>query len=174
MSGIPKEPPKGLSEEIIYEFRFSDSEIPVIRAGGANLDFFLGFIFVWMVNHISTDFGIGSVPKFLIIGAGCLALFQLYRASLSKISVTRTKLCLTGSIDRIEIPLQEIQSVKIWAVHTSPGGALKIKERGRLIPRYFFFPVLPGTTEKLKEALKDYLVGERCRGTERTGNDVSP
>lgn len=157
------ETPKDLSGEITCEFRFSNSETPVIRAGGANFDFFLGFIFVWMVHHISADFGIGYVPKYLIIGGGCFALFQFYRASLSKISVTRAKLCLTGSIDRIEIPLQEIQSVKIWAVHTSPGGTLKIKERRRLIPRYFFFPVLPGTTEKLKEALKDYLVGERNR-----------
>lgn len=155
MSSVPKESTKGLAEEIICEFRFSNSEIPLIRAGGANLDFFLGFIFVWIANGISVDFGIGPVPKYALIGAGCLGLFQLYRASLSKISVTRTKLCLTGSIDRIEIPLQEIQSVKIWTAHISPGGTLKIKEKKRIFPRYFFFPVWPEVVGKLKGALKD-------------------
>jgi hypothetical protein len=116
------------------------SDVPLVRAGYANLIFLLLAVGLVLINQALSDFGIAKVIKGIMLVGFCLLMLKIYTQSVSKILIKdRKALVIVGPLSRTEIWIDDILETKVFGISSSMTIIFKIRRKSSVIPKFYFF-----------------------------------
>lgn len=116
------------------------SNIPLVRAGYANLIFLLLTAGLILINQALSDFGIIQTIRGTLLLGFCLLMLKTYTHSVSKIFIKDGKtLVIIGPFSGTEIGIDEIIETNIYGVPSSMTIFLKVRKKSSSLPKFYFF-----------------------------------
>ena len=125
------------------ELIFSESDRPIIRAGGAN-GLILGIpVYLLLMGVVLKTISASSILTNSAISivalVGTVLLVKVYMRYASRIAISQNEIRITCSLDSVTIPFHEVDYVRVrcnplWGITV-----LKVKEKKRLLARRFRF-----------------------------------
>ncbi len=118
----------------------SNSNVPLIRAGYANIIFLLLIIGLILIKQALSAFQIPAYVQWLLLSNYCLMILISYIHSISRISIKDKKtLVLTTPFSATKINNSEIDNAKVFAIPSSMTIILKIRRKTSALPEFYYF-----------------------------------
>lgn len=132
MADLPES--KGSVELVVNE-----SKTPVLRAGYANLLFVLAPIFALLLDKVLSEKGLVDIYRAGVLVFIPIVFLGMYSVAVSRINLAQSGLCFVCSFKTVRIPLQRIQDVSLFEIPSCLTACLRVKEKGRIFPHFFYF-----------------------------------
>ncbi len=118
----------------------SNSNVPIVRAGYANLIWLLLPIALVLLDQGLEDLKAGPGARVLLLAGLCLMALTNYLHALSAISVSDDNtLTLVRPVSSTRIPISSIDHVTLYSLPASMFIYLKVKKKASRLPSFFFF-----------------------------------
>jgi hypothetical protein len=117
----------------------NSNQLPIIRAGYANIIFLLLAVVLILANQILVDFSSAIVLRILVLLAIFILILKIYTHSLSRIYVDEKNLVFIRPISKSIIDTTRIMKTKVYGIPSSMTIFIQIKKRGELLPLLYFF-----------------------------------
>ena len=132
------------------------TDIPLIRAGMANLLIFILVIWIKIGVELIREFEVPYFGSLLLLLTVAYFLRQ-YFSTVSKILFYEGRLSIVGTINTKSFDVNKIEKIKIAASPSSYNAfiSIKVKLKNRFLPMYFNFVVIKNTSfGKFEKTLK--------------------
>lgn len=118
----------------------SGSTNPLVRAGYANLIFFLLFVFSLLINEALGGLGATASLRGLVILALCLVGLRAYSHAAARIAVKNgDTLVVVGPFGETQIRAADIVEAEVWGYPLCMMTVVKIRRKTARFPSYYHF-----------------------------------
>ncbi|GEM_PF-2875558 len=124
----------------------TDGEVPVLRAGYANMLWFCTLVASVLLNQVLKDVGAAPFIRGVAVTALCVAAWKMYNQYVSRIFIKDgSTLVIVGPLAETHVHADDIVATDV-SVHASAFTVvLKVTRRGSLFPAFCYFVVAPVT-----------------------------
>ena len=135
---------KSMSSNIENEgIIISNSNLPIIRAGFANIILLLLFIALILVNQMLNSFNVPLFFRALILLGVFLVMLKIYNHSVSRLFFKDGKsIVLVGPFCETVFDSSEIKATQVYGIPTSMTIFIMIKKTTSFVPKFYFFVAL--------------------------------
>jgi hypothetical protein len=151
-----------MTEKIVNDqIILRSSTLPFIRAGWANILFFLMFIYYSVANEFMISLSVPNQVRYATIFIGCVYILIIYKTNISRVTVDEKFISFMGSVNTESILFEEIKYVVFRERPQYFITVIKVKTtRGFLKKKYALGPVLSNilVSNQASQRVKNVLI----------------